>query len=940
MRKKNFFLVLILIVAGLQAFSQATVTMNGKVINSRNEPVPGATVIIEGTNRKTAANVEGRFSFILEAGKKYTLKVSSAGYNAKSLEEVEIKTGEDNTITIVLETKSELGEVVVRTSVRKETTSALINLQRNNTAVSSGIAADLIKRTPDRTTGEVLKRVSGASIQDNKFVIVRGLSDRYNAAFINNAQLPSSEPDRKAFSFDVIPANMIDNIIINKTATPELTGEFAGGLIQVQTKDVPTKNFLSLGFQFGFNTNSAFKDFTSNPRSSTDWLGFDDGTRKFPAAFPATPQEYRSLSTEQQLEKSRLFRDDVYAQNKTTALPVMTYNMAYGSAKTLKNDAKLGFIASVIYRNAMLKYTVQRQFFQTDGTPIFKLEDDQNRYQTNIGALINITYSQKNNKISFKNIFNRFYDDNYFTRSGFNSNRNQDINFYSSFLNQRSFYSGQLEGDHQLNIAKMKFRWNAGYSLVTRKQPDLRTQQYVKPSGSSIYEMDPDDTRRFWSDLQDHTVTASAALTIPYNMFGEKQNFKVGGSTIVRFRDFKSRIFRYVETSQANFNSDLAALPFDQIFRKENISQSGFKVEDFTNNQDKYFGISAINSGFAMFDNKLSEKIRFVWGARIEFFEQYLTTKNQQSKRIDLNTETWDVLPSVNLTWSLNNKNNLRFAAFQTVARPEFREVAPFAFFDYEANYGIVGNPDLKRTKINNLDLRYEIYPAAGEAFTIGAFYKNFKNPIEFRLDPGSNADRRLYFYQNATDANTYGAELEIRKNLNFLNKNSKFLGNMTAFGNFTYLFSDVSFPDETSGQPINSNRPIQGQSPYLMNVGVQYTSEKMFNATLLYNIIGPRLALVGSTPTKISTGEMQQEFPDIYERPRHLLDFQLSKRIMAKKGELKLTFSDILNNKIMLYENRGGSKEYNAGDRMFSSYTPGTTISIGFSYDFEFRKK
>ncbi|ULQ56355.1 TonB-dependent receptor [Flavihumibacter rivuli] len=928
MSKKLLSLLLLVLVAYLPVLAQTTVKLSGKVINTRNEAVPGATVIIPGTQRKTAADVEGRFSFLLEVGKKYTIQVSSAGYSSKSLEDVEVKAGDDNTVTVVLETKSELGEVVVRTSVKKETTSALINLQRNNTAVSSGIAADLIKRTPDRTTGEVLKRVSGASIQDNKFVIVRGLSDRYNAAFINNAQLPSSEPDRKAFSFDVIPANMIDNIIINKTATPELTGEFAGGLIQVQTKDVPSRNFLSIGAQLGFNTNSAFKDFTSNPRSSTDWLGWDNGNRKLPAGFPATRVEYAGLTTDQQVEKSKLFNDQVYQQQTVTALPIQQYNISYGSAKSLKNDAKLGFIASVVYRNAQLRYDVSRQFNQADGTPIFNFLDNQNRYQTNIGALVNLTYSQKNNKISFKNIFNRFFDDNFFERNGFNTNRNQDINFYSSFLNQRSFYSGQLEGDHQLNWKRIKFRWNAGYSLVTRTQPDLRTQQYVKSSTANEFEIDPDDTRRFFSDLKDHTLTASGAFTVPFELFKQKHNLKFGGSSIVRFRDFNSRIFRYIETPPIeSFDKDLASLPFDKIFLTDNIRRGGFVLDEFTNSQDKYYGISAINSGFLLFDNKLSDDIRLVWGARLEFFEQYLNTE-LDAKEVNLNTETWDFLPSLNLTWSLNTRNNLRFAAFQTVARPEFREIAPFAFFDYEANYGVSGNPDLKRTKILNLDLRYEMYPAAGETFSIGAFYKSFTDPIEFRLDPGSNADRRLYFYQNAGSANTYGAELEIRKNMGFLSKGSQFWKNVTAFGNLTYLFSDVSFPDEVSGQPVNSNRPIQGQSPYLINAGIQYSSEKYLNATILYNRIGPRLALVGNT-----------EFPDIYERPRHLLDFQLSKRILDKKGELKLTFSDILNNPIYLYENVGGSKEFNGNDRMFSSYRPGSTISVGFTYDFDLKK-
>ncbi|MBO9635839.1 MAG: carboxypeptidase-like regulatory domain-containing protein, partial [Chitinophagaceae bacterium] len=242
------------------------------MINSKNEALAGASVSVEGIARTIVADIEGRFSINLEAGKKYSLKVSSAGYNTKVLEDLEVKSNEDNNITVVLENKT-LEEVVVKSSVRKESTSALVNLQKNNTSLSSGIAADFIKRTPDRNTGEILKRVSGTSIQDNRFVIVRGLGDRYNTAFINGAQLPSSEPDKRSFSFDVIPANVVDNIIINKTATPDLTGEFAGGLVQVTTKDIPTKNFLTVGASMGYNTNSTFKDFYSNKRGSTDWMG-------------------------------------------------------------------------------------------------------------------------------------------------------------------------------------------------------------------------------------------------------------------------------------------------------------------------------------------------------------------------------------------------------------------------------------------------------------------------------------------------------------------------------------------------------------------------------------------------------------------------------------------------------------------------------------------
>jgi hypothetical protein len=883
-----------------------------------------------------AADVDGRFYITLEAGKSYIINVSSVGYNTKTVEDVNVKSGEENSITIVLENKSTLSEIVVRTSVRRESTSALVNFQRNNTALSSGIAADFIKRTPDKNTGEILKRVSGTSMQDNKFVVVRGLGDRYNTAFLNGAQLPSSEPDKKAFSFDVIPSSVVDNIIINKTATPDLTGEFAGGLIQVSTRDVPTKNFLSVGVTLGYNTQSTFRDFYSNERSGTDWIGFSDGRRKIPAGFPATRQAYNNLSNSQnginkQLELTRLFRNDVYEQKKYTAAPIQTYNIAYGAAKKFKNDASFGTVLSVLYRKGMNLFGVDRALYQQDGAALQQFNDAQNKYSVNLGAMANFSYVKGRHKVSFKNLFNRYYEDNYYFRSGPNVDRGGDVNLWSSVLNQRTFYTGILEGNHQLNWKGVKVYWNGGYSFNNKTQPDLRTSAYFKSgigtAGQFVW--DQDDTRRFHSDLQDHGVSGNLALTFPFKAFGEKQSFKIGGSALLRFRNFKSRIFRYVETNGTNFNDSLNKLPFNRIFSSENIGPAGFVMEEFTNNDDKYFAVSALDAGYIMFDNKISEGLRVIWGARVEFFEQFLQTKDRSAKRVILNNEKWSVLPSLNISYSINSKNILRLSGSQTVSRPEFREIAPFQFFDYETTFGVRGNPDLKMTDIINLDARYEIYPGAGEAITFGGFYKRFLNPIETRLGTESVLTRRNYFFQNAQDASTYGFELEVRKNLRFLGGNSDLLSNFSVFANLTYIFSEVTFKDETLGKTVSADRPVQGQSPYLINGGLQFTStESGWNGTLLYNRVGNRLALVGYG----SLG-----FPDIYENPRDVIDFQVAKRILKKKGEVKLSVSDILNQDFMFYENVDSKRSYDKSkDRVFSSYNPGSTITLGFTYDFD----
>lgn len=918
-------LLIVLIATAFSSLYAQSIKLSGKVLNQKNEPLPGATVAVAG--KQLIADIEGKFYVTLEAGKKYTVTVSNVGYETKSIGDVDVTANQENYLEIVLQenAKGSLEGVVLKTSSRKmESTAAVLTLQRSNTALSSVLAADFIRRTPDKNTGEVLKRVSGTSIQDGKFVVVRGLSDRYNSAVINNAQLPSTEPDKKAFSFDVIPSSLIDNIVINKSATPELPGEFAGGLVQINTKDVPTRDLLSVSVSIGFNTQSAFQDFTSNERNGNDWIGFDDRTRGLPKGFPTKAQTYRAASLQQRLEWSRLFNNDVYREKTSTALPTQTYGLTWGKSNRFKNGGVLGTIFSIQYRNSMLKYDVTRKLHQQDGKAIVNLEDEQNKYSVNTGAIANISYIKGRHKISFKNLFNQLFEDNYYTRTGANEDRLQDINFRSSVLNQRSLYSAQLEGDHQLTSGGIKVRWNGNFAYNWKSQPDLRTSAYNKSLGvNEPFVYNDDDTRRFFSDLKDYSYGANGAITIPFTFNKSKQTFKAGGSTLIRIRDFRSRLFQYEAASPSSFNPSKEALSYDQIFATGNIGNDGFVIEEVTNNQDKYFGVSVLNGMYGMFDNKFGERVRLVWGVRVENFQQFLTTKNVSAKRVVVDTEKWDVLPSFNFTYSPNTKNSVRVSGSRTVARPEFREIAPFSFYDYEANYGVNGNVNLQRSSIYNGDVRYEFYPKGGEAITIGAFYKYFNDPIELRLDPSSVLDRRNYGYGNADNAYTLGAEFEVRKNLDFV---SKGLENFSVFANLTYIFSKVTLQGSTP-----TSRPLQGQSPYLANMGVQYNSKQGgWNGSLLYNRIGQRLSLVGNL-----------DFPDIYERPRDQVDFQLSKKVFKNKGEVKLTWADILNPSYYFYENVDTKKAFNSGtDRVFNSYKPGSTITVGFTYDFNLGKK
>ena len=914
--------------------SAQSVNIRGRIINTKNEPVPGASIVIQETKKLVSANVEGEFNFTLEKGKRYSVLVSSTGYQSKSVDEIDPATLVDEPLVIVLEPKVTTGEsIVIRSTRRQESTVALLTFQRTSSSMASGLAADFIRRTPDKNTGEVLKRVSGASIQDNRFVVVRGLSDRYNAAMLNTAQLPSSEPDRKAFSFDMFPAALIDNIIIHKTATPEFTGEFSGGLVQVNTRDIPTKDVLTVGVGIGYNNQSTFKPFTSNARNKFDWLGFDDGTRNLPDSFPANARDYRALGKNaagvaRQVALSQDFSGDVYRESTSDAMPIYNFNLTYAKTHRFKRGGILGTLVGMTYRKAQLIYEVDRRFHEADGTVIFDYKDRQNLYQVNWGGVANISYVKGRTKISWKNLFNQLYEDKYYVREGYNTSRLNDLKLYSSYLNQRSLATTQLEGEHQLSKGGIKLRWNgnAGYNMKT--QPDLRTALYARTINTTQpFDIDPDDTRRFYSELQDYSVGGGGQLIVPMNWgLKDKQTLKLGGGNTTRFRDFSSRIFRYNVT---NYNSFIAAngrKPVEEAFQSENMGNSGFVLEEFTNNVDSYFGISVLNSAYGMMDNTFGD-LRLIWGLRAENFQQLLTSRTQTGNRSVRLTEKWDMLPSLNAMLKMGDKTNLRLSGSRTVARPEFREIAEFAFYDYELNYGILGDTGLRRSSIMNYDARYEFYPKAGESISIGAFFKDFTDPIELRLDPASNADARRYFYSNALSARSIGFEVEVRKGLDFIAPKLK---NFSVFGNYTYIRSEVTFNDLSAGnKEVKADRPLQGQSPYLLNLGLQYTSP-VFNASLLYNRIGERLSLVGNN-----------EFPNVFERPRNLVDLQMSTKVLDKKGELKLNVSDLLNNAFYHYENVNDATSFQDGtDRLFYAYRPGTTVTVSFSYDLSLGKK
>lgn len=922
----NFFL-------GAEAQSGSSVA--GKVIDSKtNAPLSGVTITVNGLNKSVVTDVEGRYSIPLPVGK-YSVNVASVGYQEKQISDVEISEGQPLELNITMEQQvKEMTSIVITASARRESVSSVLAMQKNNAAISDGISVEFIRKTPDRNIGEVLKRVSGTSIQEDKFVVVRGLSDRYNLALINGAILPSTEPDRRAFSFDIIPSNLIDNILINKTASPDLPGDFSGGLVQIMTKDIPFSNFMSVSAGVGYNSLSTGNAFNIGIQESTDYLGFDNGRREFPDRFPSRNQylSYNNDPTlDRRLQSSRLMRNNYGSRFQGNALPSFNFQFNWGGRKDLKNGATLGSVLALVYRNSQNIQENQRRGYEslTLTNYSFDYTDSLYSFTSNIGVLANLAYKKGNNKIVWKNILNRVFDNSQLSRSGPNFDNLQYFQTNGSITNIKSLISSQLEGEHVMGKRNDRFRWNLNYALTAQEQPDYRVLPYSKSldqvnDKAVPYSVVLRETYRFWSDLMDNAFGANVNYSLPLTFGTQRQLLKVGLLGQYKIRDFNTRIFRY-EQASGQFNPQLLTLPPQRIFNDGNIYENGFVLGEITNNTDNYDANSGLYAGYAMIDGRIGERLRAVYGIRLERFDFTVNTADFSGQKVDVDREYLDILPSLNLTYNLTSKTNLRFSASRTTSRPEFREVANFSYFDFIRNVQIQGNPSLERSQNTNLDLRWETYPHAGEVLSVSLFAKHFSKPIEQTIVPGSAANSLRFSFENPSSSRTYGVEMEVRKNLSFLGE-QEWLQQLYINFNGALMQSEVSFAENANFW--DPNRPLQGQSPWLVNAGLQYaTVNNKVTFSGLFNRVGHRIAYVG-----------EQVFPDIYENGRSLLDFQAAVKVMKNKGEVKFNMSDLLNQRSVFYQNVSledkTSYDRNS-DRVQFGYLYGRTFTLNFTYNF-----
>jgi TonB-dependent receptor len=929
---KQFLTILLplIFLLPISSFAQKG-SISGKIIDAKQaDALIGVTVLLDAGAGGAITDFDGNYTIANVPVGKHSITINYTGFASKTIEAVEVQSGLATTVDVALEdaVANTIAEVVIVARASRESQSALTILQKNSATIGDGISSETIKRTPDRTSGDVIRRVSGASLQDNKFAVIRGLNDRYNIAMLNGALLSSTEPDRKAFSFDLFPASLLDNLVIVKTANADLPGEFAGGAILVTTKDIPESSFLQASLSTGYNTVTTGKSYLSGTNGSSDWLGIDDGARALPNALPSTA-DFKAQTKDNRFITSQLFENDWAISQKNSARPNMGLQISGGYVTDPAKKIQFGTTMGVSYSNNNRLQNGMRSDFDQTGK-LFDFNDKQFKNNVLMGTLFNSALKINNtHKIGVQATYSTNSDNIISDRSGYDYEQVRKVSSTAIEYTENHLLTTRLYGEHQLSEKGMRLSWGGGMNRSTRDVPSLRRMFYFKnfedtsdvniayqayvPFGSA----DPYRSGRFYSFLQENTYNGNFDLSIPFQIGKQKQLVKVGGLYQKRDRNFDARVMGYIIGDFTRFNYTLLNLPQDQIFSQDHIGNTGFIMDEITNPSDSYDGQSNLMAGYVLLENKIADRLRLAWGARVENFRQQVQSAQYGGATLRVDTTITALLPSLNLTYSLTDKQQLRFSASKTVSRAEFRELAPFSFFDFYLNANVVGNPALTQGSIYNADLRYEVYPGMNQLFSVSLFYKRFNNPIEFTF-AAQGTGTRTFSYNNVASANNYGVELEIRKNLSFLGAE-----NLLFFGNASFIRSNIDLSKGVSY--YDSTRALQGQSPYIINAGLTYNLTKFgLSATMVYNVIGDRIAQVGTVG-----------YGDIYERHRNLLDLSISKRLGAR-GEIKLTWSDILRPEFMYYQDNNASHKYEANeDNVMQRLKLGSSIGLSFSYRF-----
>lgn len=883
--------------AYFQLFAWAGVVTGMVKDSDTGDELVGATLVAEN-GAGTTTDVDGRYSINLSNGV-HSLTVRYVGYKSQT-KEVRITGNSSLSIDFTLSPDvNVLHDAVVTGTARHNTEAATTKEQQESHVTMTGVSEQQIKKTQDKNASEVIRRIPGVSIIDEKFVMVRGLSQRYNNVWLNGAAVPSSEADQRAFSFDIIPSGQLDNLKVVKSSAPEYPADFSGGFIMVNTKDVPASNSWSIGIGGGFNTETHMKE---------QIYGVGNG------------KKFCGINTDWHTKEKNPFAD-------------MNISADVAQRWTTSNGQTFGLTGSVNYTNGYqtLRDMDNNMFGAYDVTHsrsnfLRRATDQQYNNNTRLGAMLGIVWLPENgnHRIELKQILNRLTKNRYTYRKGYDA-QSDYMEQAEYYYQSRLTYNLGLSGKHTLGETD-KLSWNAGYAYANRDLPDRkRYTTYEQESGRMEIE-NLNDINREISHLDENLASGATDWEHKFNIQDWHPSLKIGGYGEYRSRKYNTQFFTYAwpngQLPEAMRSMDVPT----ELLTDKNYGTDGLYLIEQVDWSNNYEAKARLLSGYLSLHLPFfSDRIEAYGGVRFENSKTELVshTKRQEPSPLSTFYRYNDFFPSLNFVVHLNKSHQLRLAYGKTINRPEFRELSTSVYYDFDLASNVQGNHSLKPAYIDNVDLGWEWYPNAGEIISISLFYKHFRNPIEWTYTVAGGTDL-IYSYLNAEGANNYGVELDIRKQLDFLR-----MPQFSVSLNASWIKSKVEFSEGSK----ETNRPMQGQSPYLVNLGLFWNSDqqssknaKGWSAALLYNTIGKRLIGVGRS---VGSGTTEVRVPDSYEMPRHQLDLNIGKRI--GHFDLRLSVRDLLAQKVQFkqFEQTPSGET----EQITRSFKPGRTFLLSVSY-------
>ncbi len=907
----------------------------GVVLDRKNgKPIRDARVFIKGVPGSATSGEDGTFSMAVPSGT-YTVSVIHPDFSTET--EKNIKAPGDGTAHVRIEMKEssvELESFNVIGYRIEGGVAAVINERKAAREVIDIIGAEQMSKSGDSDAASALKRATGLTVVGGRFVYVRGMGERYSCTLLNGSSLPSPEPEKRVVPLDIFPVSVIESMSIQKSFSPDKPAEFGGGVVSLKTKGMPEEFVLTGSISMGYHEGSNLTEgLRVEGAGLSDYTGFDDGTRALPGIVAAAEAEApldTSHYTEDELEKFGEAMRNVWSPREK-AIPL---NISMGTTigdKYTAGDNAFGFLFGFVYgSNFTTKDKIYRSF---SGGTVYNTTIDYNMLSTvhtiDLGSIADLAAEiGEHNEFKLTTLLVRTTTDTAKRYEGYYEAADEDVIVTETQWLEQQLFSSSLKGRHELPWKDVIVDWNYTLSTASRYEPDRRSTMYEWESSDMTWRISDraEGNMIIYSELNDRNQDIGVNTTVPFKVKNGAAEFKTGLNSVFKTRKSGSMRFKFHHTGTLTHDDDILQMTPEEIFIPEYIgaSDDGFSFREHTVGTDDYTADQFIRSVYATIDIPVHEDVQINGGLRREHSYQHVETFQLSSPTlvpIVADLETKDLLPAFNLIWDYRKNMKLRFGYGKTLSRPDFRELSEAPFETVVGGRQIIGNPDLDRCLIDNYDFRWEWYFSENESFSAGAFYKNLANPIEVVISGGSNS---IITYRNAELARIFGVECEFRKTFEFETAGGESFDDFYMSGNISIISSDVKLGDNILAT-TESERPLQGQSPYVVNLTLGYDNpDSKTSAALLYNVFGPRIVAIGIYGLK-----------DVYEQPFHQLDFVVSWYIkITEEGEFipkatpwkfKFKIKNILDQNVV----------YMQGDWLKESYRKGRSYTFGLSAKF-----